>query len=384
MIKNINRYDAIVVGAGLSGLTVARALSEKGKKVLVIEQRNELGGNVFDYVDNDGIRIQKYGPHIFHTSDKKVFDFLSRFTEWNKYEHKVLGKINEKFVPIPFNLTSLIELYETSEAKLIKDVLIAEIGMGKKVPILTLKQHSDERIRKFAQFVYDNVFYKYTLKQWGFKPEELGETVMNRVPVYVSYEDRYFTDTYQYMPKNGFAAMVTAMANHPLITVELNVNAVSKIAFNGDKILFDGFKFDGVLIYTGRIEELFGFKFGALKYRSLDFRFEKHDQTSFQPAAVVNYTTTEDYTRISEFTKFACSPCDKTVIVKEYSKQFSEGDVPYYPIPKAENQIQFEEYLNLAKNIKNLYLAGRLACYKYINMDAAVANALELAEKIIG
>lgn len=357
-------------------------LAESGHKVVVVEKRNEVGGNTFDYTDGNGITVQKYGPHIFHTSDKEVFDFLSRFTKWNKYEHRVLGNIKGKLVPIPFNLTSLFALYEKEEASEIKDILVKEVGMDKKVPILYLKAHSDRRVRDFAEFVYQNVFYIYTMKQWGFKPEELGEAVMNRVPVYISYEDRYFTDTYQYMPENGFTAMAENILDHENITLYKGVDILEHLEIKDNKIFVDKEEFKGKFIYTGRLEQLFRLKFGKLSYRSLDFEFETHDTPSYQEAAVVNYNTSEDYTRISEFTKFACEKKDKTVIVKEYSKNFEEGDIPYYPIPKKENFEEYLRYASEAEKVPNLYLLGRLAAYKYINMDMAVKNAIELANKI--
>ena len=379
---------SIVVGAGLSGVVIARKLAESGENVLLIDRRKTVGGNVYDKTDKNGIRIQYYGPHIFHTNYKEVFEFLSKYTEWQEYEHKVLALIKHgkkrQLVPVPFNLTSLFKLYNLDDANEIKDVLIKEIGYGKKVPILTLKQHESDKVRAFADFVYKNVFYYYTQKQWGFKPEELGETVMNRVPVYLSEEDGYFTDEYQYQPKNGFAEMVKNILNHPNIHVQLGIDANKIIALKDGEIYYKGKPFDGNLIYTGCIDELFDYKYGTLPYRSLRFKFKNVKKTSYQPSAVVNYTTSKKFTRISEFTKFSCAPVKgKTVIVKEFPVPYVKGkNIPYYPIPKTEYLSQHQEYVNEAKNYKNLYLLGRLAEYKYVNMDVAVKNALDLYEKI--
>ncbi len=379
---NKNKNEILVVGAGISGLTAARILAEAGYHVRVLEKRATVGGNVYDYVDENGITVQLYGPHIFHTSDQEVYEFLSNYTQWVPYEHRVLGYIDGKYVPVPFNLTSLEALYPAKEAKRIRKILTDEIGLGKKVPILQLKQHPDKAIRDFAQFVYEKVFYTYTKKQWGFEPEELGETVMNRVPVYVSFEDRYFTDTYQYQPQDGFTKLAENLLNHPNITVQTDTDALESIKIENDTLTVDGKKFGGKVIFTGRIDELFQKKYGELPYRSLDFVFETHDTASYQPAAVVNYTTSEDYTRISEFTKFCCEPKEKTVIVKEYSKACGDGDIPYYPIPKQEFLDEYAKYLEDAQKVKNLYLLGRLACYRYMNMDVAVKSAMELAEQI--
>lgn len=373
----------IIVGAGLSGSTIARLFADGGDDVTVIDKRDTIGGNVYDFVDRNGITIQPYGPHIFHTNEKEVFDFLSRFTEWEKYEHKVLALVKGTLVPVPFNLTSLFSLYPEDLAERIKNILIDEVGEGKKVPILQLKQHQNEEVRKFADFVYNNIFYIYTKKQWGFKPEELGESVMNRVPVYLSGEDRYFTDEYQYMPKDGFTEMVSNMLRHPRIKLKLGEDARKILRLEDGKIYLNGKEFDGTLVYTGCVDELFNYKFGVLPYRSLKFKFKTLNKKSFQPSAVVNYTTSHKFTRISEFTKFACKPQDKTVIVKEYSMPFKKGkNIPYYPIPLDKNYVHYGEYVVEAAKYDNLYLLGRLANYKYINMDIAVKNAMELYLKI--
>ena len=374
----------LIVGAGLSGATTARLFAEKGYDVTVIDKRPQIGGNAYDCLDKNGITVQPYGPHIFHTSDKQVFDFLSKYTEWVKYEHRVLARIRkDKFVPVPFNLTSLFELYPKEQAERIKSVLISEIGLDKKVPILKLKEHESAEIRAFGDFVYQNIFYIYTMKQWGFKPEVLGEAVMNRVPVYVSYEDRYFTDEYQYMPKDGFTVMIKNILDHENIKVKLSTDAADLITLSDGKIYVDGALYDGELVYTGCVDELFGYKHGVLPYRSLKFKFRTKNRPSYQEAAVVNYTAYAPYTRISEFTKFACEPKDKTVIVKEYSRPFKKGkNIPYYPIPIAENYAHYAKYQAEAEKYTKLHLLGRLANYKYINMDVAVKNAMELYAKI--
>ena len=373
----------IIVGAGLSGATMARLFADDGYEVTIIDKRDTYGGNAYDYKDKNGIIVQPYGPHIFHTNEKVVFDFLSRFTEWNKYEHKVLANVKGKLVPVPFNLTSLEMLFAKDKAERIKEILIKEIGLDKKVPILKLKEHENKEIRDFAEFVYQNIFYLYTKKQWGFKPEELGEAVMNRVPVYVSYEDRYFVDEYQYMPQNGFTEMVSNILRHPKIQLKLGQDAGKVLSLKDGEIYLKGQLFNGELIYTGCVDELFNYCHGVLPYRSLKFKFKTKKCSSFQKAAVVNYTTSHRFTRISEFSKFTCEPQKKTVIVKEYSKKFKKDkNIPYYPIPTESNALFYQKYVEEAKKYKHLHLLGRLANYKYINMDIAVKNAMELYEKV--
>ncbi len=375
----------VVVGAGLSGATIARLFAETGKDVIVLDKRETIGGNAYDCLNKNGILIQPYGPHIFHTSMQDVFEFLSRFTEWYKYEHKVLARVRkDKYIPVPFNLTSLAQVFSKEKADLIKDILVKEIGYDKKVPIMQLKQHENPEIRKFADYVYKHIFYIYTMKQWGFKPEVLGEEVMNRVPVYVSDEDRYFTDTYQFMPKKGFTEMVKNILRHPRITLLLGTDAKKKISLEDGKIYYAGKELKAQLIYTGCVDELFDYKYGVLPYRSLKFKFKTLKTCSYQPAAVVNYTVSHKFTRISEFTKFTCQPKpDTTVIVKEYSKAFKKDkDIPYYPIPIKKNFDHYERYKAEAEKYPNLYLLGRLANYKYINMDMAVKNAFKLFEQI--
>ncbi len=376
----------IVVGAGFSGATIARLFAESGKEVIVFDKRETIGGNAYDYVDKNGIMVQPYGPHIFHTHMKEVFDFLSKFTEWEKYEHRVRARVRkDKYVPVPFNLTSLFELFPKEKAERIKKVLIDEIGLDNKVPIMQLKKHQNAEIREFGDFVYKNIFYIYTMKQWGFKPENLGAEVMNRVPVYVSYEDRYFTDEYQFMPKNGFAEMIANILRHPKIKLKLGTDAKRDISLVDGKIYFCGQELDGELIYTGCIDELFDYKLGVLPYRSLKIKFETKKVPSFQDYAVVNYTTSGMFTRISEFSKFTCQPQDYTVISKEYSKKFKKGkNIPYYPIPTKKNHEHYLKYEELAKGYQNLHMLGRLGMYKYLDMDDAVKNAMLLYEEITG
>ena len=378
-LKEINA-DVIVAGAGFSGAAAARTLAEKGYRVVILEQRKTVGGNAYDY-DDRGILAHMYGPHIFHTNYDAVYDFLSRFTGWFDYKHKVLGSIDGKLVPIPFNFSGLDMLFRPKEAAIIKKALLAEYGENKKIPILELKNKYNKNplMVKFADYVYEKVFHNYTLKQWGMPPEALGAGVMNRVPVVASYESGYFADKYQCMPVNGFTALITAMLDHPLIDVRLNTKFDEVVTLGDGMPFLNGKPFAGRIIYTGCIDELFGYKYGKLPYRSLKFKFEHLDNGNFQPAAVVNYPNTKKYTRITEFSKFTCKPQEKySVVVKEYPMAHEEGMIPYYPVEIPENKELYKRYEDEVNKIRGFFLLGRLANYKYINMDAAVLNALEL------
>lgn len=374
----------IVVGAGLSGATTARMLAEAGHTVTVFDKRETIGGNVYDYVDKNGIRVQQYGPHVFHTNDDGVYEFLSRFTKWTEYEHKVLANVKGKLVPVPFNLNSLRALYSPQKAKNIEQILIEEYGEENQVSVLELKKHERPEVREFADFVYNNIYYLYTKKRWGAKPEDLLGGVMDRVPICLSCDDRYFKDKYLCMPTEGFTEMVTKILAHHNIQLKLNTDAKKMLTLKDGKIYLNGKRFKGTVIYTGCIDELFDNKFGLLPYRSMKFKLKTKKCSSYQKAAVINYTTFARFMRITEFSKFTCDEKDNTVILKEYSRKFKKGkNVPCFPIPIEANQVYYGQYVVEAKKFKNLYLLGRLASYKYIDMDVAVKSALELSNKLI-
>ena len=384
------RYDAVIVGAGYAGAVCARALAEKGKRVLAAERRPHVGGNAYDRLDDAGVLIHQYGPHIFHTNNKTVFDWLSRFTRWRDYQHRVIANIPDEkggrmTYPVPFNLTSLETAFGAEEGKRLGDKLIAAYGAEKKVTILELRQNADPEIAALADYVYDHVFVRYTMKQWGQKPEEIDPNTTARVPVFLSRDDRYFQDTYQGMPLEGYTPMFEQMLDHPNITVELGRDALSSLDVSGDKVRWEGEEFTGPVIYTGQADELFGFRFGPLPYRTLDFCFETLPREDFQGYGTVNYTVDQDYTRITEFKHMTGQICPgRTTIVKEYSRAYEgkEGEIPYYAIINPENNALYGRYAALAQRFGNLHLLGRLAEYKYYNMDAIAARALELAETL--
>ncbi len=372
-------YDVIVCGSGLAGSVSARICAEKGKRVLVLEKLSHIGGSVFDEYNDAGILIHKYGPHIFHTNNEEVYKFLSRFTELAPYHHKVLAKINGDYVPVPFNISALKKTYGEEKAEKIVEKLKAEFGSDT-VSVMALRESRDPDLHELGEYVYKNIFLYYTMKQWGKSPDEVDPATTARVPVRLSEEDGYFTDKFQGMPKDGYIAMIERMLGHENIDKELSCDALDRIKLADGKILFDGEPTDAEVIYTGQIDALFGYAYGRLPYRTLDFVFETLPVDSYQPAGTVNYTVSEDFTRITEFKKLTGQKKDGvTTIMKEFSKQFEgkEGEIPYYPVASSESAELYGKYRALSEKYEKLILLGRLAQYKYYNMDAVVAACLE-------
>lgn len=357
------------------------------KKVLIYEKRSQIAGNMYEEVLDNQVRVHKYGPHIFHTNNKKVFDFLKQYGDWYFYEHKVVGKINDILVPIPFNFKSLELLFSQKEAEQIKIKLKEKYPNINKISILDLLNDSDETIKEFGKFVYKNVFENYTAKQWNIPVNEIDKSVINRVPVILGYDDRYFQDEYQFMPKYGYTEIFNKILNHKNITIKLSTNALKEIIIKEKKIFFKDKVFNGILIYTGAIDELFNYKYGALPYRSLNLVFENYNMNYYQPSSVVNYPNEEDYTRITEFKYFSNQLINNsTTILKEYPQKYdykNENSIPYYAIINDENKALYNRYFKLVQEIPNLYMCGRLAEYKYYNMDAVIERALSLYEEVI-
>lgn len=390
-----NYFDALIIGAGFAGAVCARELAERGgARVLVLERRDHIGGNAYDRLDRAGILIHQYGPHIFHTNDTRVFDYLSRFTQWRNYQHRVVANIPGEGVhagtrvqlPVPFNLTSLETAYGPKKGSALGDKLVAACGPEKKVTILELRQNDDPEIRQVADYVYEHVFVHYTMKQWGQTPEQIDPNTTARVPVFLSRDDRYFQDTWQGMPLEGYTRIFDRLLSHPNITVTTGCDARDRLDLADGQLRLDGEVFSGPVIYTGAVDELFSFRFGRLPYRGLRFEFETHDTEFFQSHGTVNYTVDKDYTRITEFKHMTGQHVPQcTTTVKEYSYAYTgtEGETPYYAIINPENNALYQQYKTLADEYRNLHLLGRLAEYKYYNMDAIVAQALELADKLL-
>lgn len=372
--------DYIIVGAGLAGVVIAeRIATQLNKKVLIIEKRNHIGGNCHDFKDENNILIHKYGPHLFHTNNKKVVDYLSKFTSWDIYNHEVLGYIDGKKAPIPFNFNTLYELFPNLKAKELEELLLKTYEYNSKIPILELKKSTNKDLSFLADFIYDKIFVNYTAKQWGMKPEDMDGAVTARVPIFIGKDNRYFNDSYQSLPKFGYTKMIENMLNHQNIKIMLNTD-FKEICTLKDKdfYLFDK-KFDGNVIYTGQIDELFDYKFEELPYRSVDMRFETIEKEFYQEKATINYPNDYDFTRITEFKHIHPINSSKTTILKEYPQEYIKNvNTPYYPIFTTENQERYNQYLEYSKEFKNLILVGRLAEYKYYDMDDIVIRALEV------
>ena len=395
-------YDALIVGAGYAGAVAARRLAEDGnKKVLVLERRDHVGGNAYDCLDASGILIHQYGPHIFHTNDRRVFDYLSRFTKWRRYQHRVIANLPRDnpqvvpprkttdgrfFFPVPFNLDSLKNAFGQKEGERLGQKLLDAYPAQSQVTILELRQNPDQEIAAIADYVYEHVFVHYTMKQWGQTPEEIDPATTARVPVRLSRDDRYFQDAYQGMPLEGYTPMFERMLDHPNITVELNTDALKRLELADGELRLDGEAFGGPVVYTGQADELFGFRFGPLPYRTLDFGFETLPQDYFQTHGTVNYTVDGDFTRITEFKHLTgqVKP-GATTIMREYSRAYTgkDGEIPYYAVINPDNNALYAKYKALADRYPSLRLLGRLAEYKYYNMDAIAARALALTGELL-
>ena len=352
-------YDALVVGAGFAGSVLAERLAaESGKRVLVIDKRPHVAGNAFDHADAAGILVHRYGPHIFHTNSDEVFAYLSRFTRWRPYEHRVLASVRDTLVPIPINRTTLNRLYGLDLA----DAVQAEAFLAARAEPREIRTSEDVVVAAVGRELYETFFQGYTRKQWGLDPSQLDKAVTARVPTRTNTDDRYFLDKHQAMPADGFTVMFEAMLDHSNITVKTGVDFVDCDA------TYDH------LVYTGPVDEYFGHRFGPLPYRSLEFRHETHDVELFQPVAVVNYPAPDvPYTRITEYKHLTGQQAARTSISFEFPQAI--GD-PYYPIPRAENQALYRRYEALADALPDVSFVGRLATYRYYNMDQVVGQAL--------
>jgi UDP-galactopyranose mutase len=362
-------FDYLVVGAGFAGSVVAERLaSQAGKRVLICDRRPHIAGNAYDHYNDDGILVHKYGPHIFHTNSARVFEYLSQFTKWRPYEHHVLTSVEGKLLPMPINRTTVNRLYGLS----LQDERDCEAFFAAVAePIDRCRTSEDVVTSKIGRDLYEKFFRNYTRKQWGLDPSELDAAVAARVPARTNTDDRYFTDTYQAMPLHGYTRMFENMLSHPNIKVLLNTDyreILGLIPFRH-------------LIYTGPVDEFFDFRYGKLPYRSLTFKFETHQQAVYQPEAVINYPNDHEYTRVTEFKYLTGQVHPHTSVVYEFP--CAEGD-PYYPVPRPENAEIYKQYKALVDDNPTIHFVGRLATYKYYNMDQVTAQALTLFDELIG
>ncbi|NDJ22055.1 UDP-galactopyranose mutase [Nostoc sp. B(2019)] len=359
-------FDYLVVGAGFSGSVIAERLAtQSGKKVLVVDKRNHIGGNAYDHYDEHGVLVHKYGPHIFHTNSREIFEYLSRFTKWRSYEHRVLASVDGQLVPIPINLDTINKLYGMN----LNSFEVKKFYESLAEPIEYIRTSEDVVVSKVGRELYEKFFRGYTRKQWGLDPSELDKSVIARIPTRTNRDDRYFTDTYQAMPLHGFTRMFENMLNHPNIKVMLNTDyqEIQKAIPCRE------------MVYSGPVDEFFDYRYGKLPYRSLDFKHETHNTSVFQAAPVINYPNEQLYTRVTEFKYLTGQEHSKTSIVYEFPK--AEGD-PYYPVPRSENQEIYKQYKALSDTTPGVYFVGRLATYKYYNMDQCVAQALSVYKQI--
>jgi len=364
-------YDFLIVGAGYSGSVLAeRIASTMNKKVLLVDRRSHIAGNAYDYYNEDGVLVHKYGPHWFHTNDKKVFEYLSKFTEWRLHEHLVRSYVDGKLLPFPINLNTLNELYgfnftSSEQVQEFYDKVKSEIKNPRNAEEMVLSQVGED--------LYEKFFKGYTLKQWEIDPKDLAASVTARIPTRTNTDDRYFTDTYQGVPKHGYTNMFNKMLSHPDISILLQTdyrNIINEIEYK-------------ILIYTGPIDSFFDYKLGKLPYRSLRFEHETFNQEYYQSHQQINYPNDNDYTRIVEWKHATGQKSDVTTITREYSMLAEDGMEKYYPIPREHNHVLYNKYKAEADKLENVIFLGRLADYKYYNMDQVVARALMIFEKKI-
>lgn len=385
---NSDAYDVMVVGAGYAGSVVARRMAETcNSKVAIIERRGHIAGNAYDRIDEAGVLIHEYGPHIYHTVNDRVHEFLSRFTEWTGYQHKVRANIHGQLMPVPFNHTSLKLAFGEERGEKLYQKLVSTFGENVKVPIMELREQNDSELEEIADYVYENVFLHYTMKQWGKTPDQIDKSITGRVPVFVGDDDRYFpTATHQGMPAEGYTKLFENMLDHDLIDVFLDVDVRDIMDVSESSVVVCGKPYVGEVVYTGPLDELFGLDLGALPYRTLDMQFETLDQDQFQPVGTVNYTVSEDFTRITEFKNMTGQVVPgKTTIMREYPQAYvpESGQTPYYAILEPENQELYRKYRDRVAGVLNFHPAGRLAEYRYYDMDGVVASALELSDELI-
>ena len=374
----------LIVGCGISGATIGRILAEAGNQVAIWDRRDHVGGNMYDFIDSHGILVQKYGPHIFHTNNEQVWQFVNRFEEWKPFKLVCGATWDGKYTPTAFNFKTIDTFYEKEEAeKLKKKLLEAYPGQDSESVIEVLK-HSDSDIRKYAEFLFINDYAPYTAKQWGVSASEIDPSILKRVPLRFSYDESYFTDKYEAMPAHSYTRMFQNLLDHPGITIKLGIEALDHLSIMGNQIIVDGQAEIGV-IYTGALDELFKYEYGKLPYRSLRFEWDYKEIDSLQEAPVVAYPQAPHFTRITEYKKLPVQNVKGTSYAVEYPVPFKAGEQvePYYPVSTDESLMVYRRYEEKAKSLQKFYKCGRLADFKYFNMDQVILQAIETAEIIL-
>lgn len=381
------KNKALIVGCGLSGAVVARYLAEeKGLKVTMWERRNHIGGNMYDYVDNYGVLVHKYGPHIFHTNSEDIYNYIKKFGEWDKFNLVCGAVIDNICSPTAFNFKTIDLFYSKEDAGNLKEHIKNKYGDKDSATVVELLNCDDQVIREFAQFLFDKDYSLYTAKQWGVSPKDIDPSVLKRVPIRFSYDENYFSDKYQFMPKGGYTKFIKNILNRPNINIELNKEALNHLKIKDNSIYVNNKIIDYPLIYTGPLDELFNNIYGKLPYRSLKFKWVHENIDSYQDFPVVAYPQEKEFTRITEYKKLPNQSVKGTTYAIEYPIPYNKNNIriePYYPVLTEESQKQYSKYLKLADKIDNLYLCGRLADFKYYNMDQALERALALSKDII-
>lgn len=370
--------DVLVVGCGLTGSVAARCMAERGKHVEIWERRAHIGGNMYDYVDDHGFLVQKYGPHTFHTKKKDLYDYMCRFERWQDYKLTCGAVWDGKYTPTPFNFTTIDTFYPPEQAASLREKLQNVFEGREFATVVEVLEHPDPDIRAYAEYLFQNDYAPYTAKQWGVPPAEIDPSVLKRVPLRFSYDEGYFDDPYQVMPVHSFSRFFENLLDHPNITVKLGVEALDRLSVRDNVLWLDRTEVSFPVIYTGALDELFGCVFGRLPYRSLRFEWKYTERDSVQPAPVVAYPQEKDYTRITEYKKLPIQNGPGSSYAVEYPLPYQDGTYmePYYPILTETSQKQYAQYRELADRIPSLILCGRLADFKYYNMDQALEVAL--------
>jgi len=376
--------DCLIIGCGLSGCVVARHLAEQGKQVTIWERRTHIGGNMYDYVDEHGFLVQQYGPHIFHTKDKKLYDYMCRFEQWQAFKLVCGAAWDGKYTPTPFNFTTIDTFYPAEQADVLKKKLQEAFPGRETATVVEVLEHPDADIRGYAEFLFENDYAPYTAKQWGITAKEIDPSVLQRVPLRFSYGQGYFDDPYEAMPEHSFTTFFENLLDHPNIKVELGVEALERLRVEDNTLLLDGEKVSIPMVYTGALDELFDCVYGKLPYRSLCFEWKYSEEDSIQDAPVVAYPKESGYTRITEFKKLPAQEGKGSSYALEFPLPYQEGTEmePYYPVLTDASQDQYAKYKALADKIPNLVCCGRLADFKYYNMDQALERAIRCVKKV--